>query len=157
MTMEDQLGPSAAEEAIGPNGLRHHGDSEEDEEVIVIEEPDDRVDPPQRVAQAPRVPTQKDIGAHMDTHLPHETWCERCMKGRGRSSPHRIRKKSKKKKKRAKSPVVAEDESSTELDEAESLEVPNVGMGYLCVSGRMWGGAQRGRRADVARAKKEIP
>ena len=28
----------------------------------------------------------------MATHLPHEDWCEICMKGRGRNAPHRRRK-----------------------------------------------------------------
>ena len=27
----------------------------------------------------------------MATHLPHADWCEVCMKGRGRNSPHRRR------------------------------------------------------------------
>ena len=65
---------------------------EDDEpEVEVLEEgrPDDGRGEGPRVLKAPRAPTQKEIDAHMATHLPHAAWCDICMKGRGRNSPHR--------------------------------------------------------------------
>ena len=57
-----------------PDGLGHSGDPEE-EEVIVLEEPKG-VESGPRVVKVPRAPTQKDIEAHEDSHLPHEDWCE---------------------------------------------------------------------------------
>ena len=77
--------------------MSHHGDPEvevvEDvePEVEVLEEgrPEDGRGEGPRVLKAPRAPTQREIDAHMATHLPHAAWCDICMKGRGRNSPHR--------------------------------------------------------------------
>ena len=85
--------------------MSHHGDPEveevddgeeevevlEEPEVEVLEEgrPDDGRGEGPRVLKAPRAPTQREIDAHMATHLPHAAWCDICMKGRGRNSPHR--------------------------------------------------------------------
>ena len=91
----DLLNPAPEGEVAGENGLGHHGEPEvevvEEDEVEVVEEP-----PPQdacgrgpRLVRAPRAPTQKEIDAHMATHLPHEPWCEICMQRRGRNSPHK--------------------------------------------------------------------
>ena len=85
--------------------MSHHGDPEVKEvddrevEVEVVEEPevevleegrpeDGRGEGP-RVLKAPRAPTQREIDAHMATHLSHAAWCDICMKGRGRNSPRR--------------------------------------------------------------------
>ena len=68
--------------------MSHHGDPGSEEEVIVIEEPAREAKPPVRVIKAPRMPTQAEIDAHVATHLPHAEWCEICVKGRGRNSPH---------------------------------------------------------------------
>ena len=81
----------------GRDGLSHHGDPEmeviEDDgpEVEVLEEehPRDGAGAGPRVLKAPRAPTQMEIDAHMATHLPHAAWCDICMRGRGRNSPHR--------------------------------------------------------------------
>ena len=93
--MTDHLNPAPEEEVAGSDGLSHYGDPEveviEEAEVEVLEEEnpsDGRGDGP-RVLRAPRAPTQKEIDAHMATHLPHAAWCDICMKGRGRNSPHR--------------------------------------------------------------------
>ena len=50
------------------DGLSHHGDPAEEEEVIVVEEPErpERGDP--RVVRAPRVPTQRERRPRGDTH-----------------------------------------------------------------------------------------
>ena len=69
------------------DGLSHPGEPEE-EEVIVVEEPE-REDPGPRVVRIPRTPTQAEITAHEATHVPHEEWCEFCMAGRARSKPHK--------------------------------------------------------------------
>ena len=65
-----------------------HSGGPDEEEVIVIEEPES-VGPGPRVVRVPRTPTQKEIDAHNVTHLPHEEWCEFCMSGRARNKPHR--------------------------------------------------------------------
>ena len=59
---------------MGDDGLGHSGEPDE-EEVIVIEEPE-REGPGPRVVRVPRTPTQQEIDAHNVTHLPHEEWCE---------------------------------------------------------------------------------
>ena len=53
------------------DGLSHHGDPAEEEEVIVVEEPDRRKGDEPRGVRAPRLPTQKEIDAHEATHIPH--------------------------------------------------------------------------------------
>ena len=87
----DHLNPAPEEEVAGDDGLGHDGDPE----VEVIEEGDstDAEDEGARprVLKAPKAPTQKEIDEHMATHLPHAAWCDICMKGRGRNTPHRKR------------------------------------------------------------------
>ena len=39
--------------------------------------------------QQPKCPTPEEIARHELTHLPAATWCEACVKGRGREAPHR--------------------------------------------------------------------
>ena len=74
------------------DGLSHHGEPAEEEEVIVVEEPERPEKVEHRVVRAPRVPTQEERDAHDAMHIPHEEWCETCMAGRGRNKPHRQRK-----------------------------------------------------------------
>ena len=81
---DGHLNPAGEEEVAGEGDLGHYGDPGDEEEVIVVEEPD----APARVVRAPRMPTQAEIDAHMATHLPHRDWCDICMKGRGRNTPH---------------------------------------------------------------------
>ena len=92
----DHLNPASEEEVAGDDGLSHHGDPEvegvddDEPEVEVLEEgrPEDGRGEGPRTLKAPRAPTQREIDAHMATHLPHAAWCDICMKGRGRNSPH---------------------------------------------------------------------
>ena len=92
----EHLNP-AQEKVGGDDGLSHHGDPEE-EEVIVLEEPEEEVpNAKPRVLRAPRMPTQKEIDEHAATHIPHQSWCEICMQGRGRNSPHKKKKREPKK------------------------------------------------------------
>ena len=51
-------------------GLGHHGDPEE-EEVIVLDEPERPDEGGPNVVRIPRAPTQKEIEAHEATHIPH--------------------------------------------------------------------------------------
>ena len=71
------------------DGLSHHGQPAEEEEVIVIEEPEKEEKNEPKVVRAPRVPTQEERDAHEATHRPHEEWCEVCVAGRGRNKAHR--------------------------------------------------------------------
>ena len=68
------------------DGLSHSGEPADDE-VSVIEEPETPGESGPHVMRAPRVPTQKEIDAHMATHIPHEEWCDFCMSGRARNKP----------------------------------------------------------------------
>ena len=68
------------------NGLGHHGEPDE-EEGIVVEEPERSEEEGPRVMRAPRVPTPKEVEAHETTHIPHEEWCETCMAGRAETGP----------------------------------------------------------------------
>ena len=61
-----------------PDGLSHPGEPEDDE-VIVVEEPEGPREGGPRVVRVPREPTQKEIDAHAATHIPHEDWCDFCM------------------------------------------------------------------------------
>ncbi|MDA8582886.1 hypothetical protein N9L68_01610 [bacterium] len=70
--------------------MSHSGEPEE-EEVIVVEEPKEEAVVKPREVRLPRAPHKKDIDAHIVSHLPHEAWCEVCMMGRGRNTPHRRR------------------------------------------------------------------
>ena len=84
-----EAGPSQEENPHeGGGGLGHDGDPEQPE-VIVVEEPEPKAEAPYKVVRVPRTPTQKEIDEHVATHLPHAEWCDVCMKGRGRNSPHR--------------------------------------------------------------------
>ena len=76
--------------------MSHHGDPAEEEEVLVVEEPERPEKGEHRVVKAPRVPTHEERNAHEAIHIPHEEWCETCMAGRGRNKPHRKRKRKRK-------------------------------------------------------------
>ena len=58
-----------------------------------------------REVTRPKEPTQKELEEHMVSHLPFRSWCPYCVKGRGRSDPHRVRKE----KEEPKIPVVVLD------------------------------------------------
>ena len=70
------------------DGLGHSGEPEEEEEVIVLEEPASEEAGP-KVVRVPRTPTQAEIDAHEASHMPHEEWCEFCMAGRALNKPHK--------------------------------------------------------------------
>ena len=87
--MVDHLNPAPEVEVAGEDGLGHDGEPEVEvvEEGDISEAEDARARP--RVLKAPKAPTQEEIEEHMATHLPHAAWCDICMKGRGRNTPHR--------------------------------------------------------------------
>ena len=43
---------------------------------------------PVRAKKAPKEPTELERLRHEATHLPYRSWCEYCIKGRGRFRPH---------------------------------------------------------------------
>ena len=87
----DDLHLAPAEEATseGDDGLGHHGDT--DTEVEVVEDSGGDGEGRQKVLRVPMTHTEAEVDAHLATHLPHADWCELCMKGRGRNTPHRRR------------------------------------------------------------------
>ena len=86
-----EAGPSEEDNPHeGSRDLGQNGDPVE-QEVIVIEQPDPRVEAPYKVLRVPRSPAQREIEVHRATHLPHADWCEVCMKGRWRNSLHKRR------------------------------------------------------------------
>ena len=92
--------------------------------MVVIEGPKWTPTEGPRVVRAPRVPTQAEIEAHMATHIPHEEWCEFCMKGRGRNSVH-------KRKKGGEEGNGDAHEEATSEEEPGKAPVPRVCMGYF--------------------------
>ena len=116
--------------------MGHHGEPAEEEEVIVIEEPEkeEKVEP--RVIRAPRVPTQEERDAHEATHIPHEEWCEVCVAGRGRNKAHRKRKEAP-----GSSSDGGSSDASPDEDDPVKGPVPRVCMDYFYVSSRKVGHA----------------
>ena len=64
----------------------HQGDASPSQARVPIEE-----------GQAPKQlvntkgPTRREMEEHECTHIPYRSWCEQCVKGRGRKTPHRTR------------------------------------------------------------------
>ena len=85
----DHLNPALVEEVAGGKSLGHDGGPEVEVTEEGDEEEDEVAQARPRVLKAPRTPTQKEIDEHMATHLPHAAWCDICMKGRGRNTPHK--------------------------------------------------------------------
>ncbi|MDA8582624.1 hypothetical protein N9L68_00295 [bacterium] len=71
------------------DGLSNLSDPDDEEEVIVVEEPARQEGKGPRVLRVLRAPTQHVIDDHTATHIPHEEWCDFCMAGRGRNKPQR--------------------------------------------------------------------
>ena len=138
------------------NGLGHHGDPD-DEEVIVLEEPERPDEGGPRVVRVPRAPTQREIDAHEATHIPHAEWCEFCMAGRARNKLHR------KKSKKTRFCIGEVDEEELEAtgtpgrpvaESASSAEpVSRVCMDYFYVSSR----SGRGKGASRVEAQTMSP
>ena len=74
-----------------PDVADHH--EEENAEAVV----------PKLLAN-PKQPTKQEILEHEATHLPYRSWCRHCVRGRGKSHPHKI------------------------LDAEKSHEIPHVSM-----------------------------
>ena len=132
------------------DGLSHHGDPAEEEEVIVVEEPERSEEEGPKVMRAPRVPTPKEVEAHEATHIPHEEWCETCMAGRGRNRLQKQRKfKGVAHAPRAGSTPCGElaggsgdtPDASLEDDVPVKVPVPRVCMDHFYVSSRKVGHA----------------
>jgi len=139
------------------NGLSHPGEPEE-EEVIVVEEPEGPGESGPQVVRAPRVPTQKEIEAHGATHIPHEDWCEFCMSGRGRNKAHR--------KRRTRFCTGDEGEEDSDAvpipgegpaeDVPRDSPVPRVCMDYFYVSGRPKGSRKGAQGMSTKELQKKL-
>ena len=85
-----------------------------------------------KVIRAPRQPTPKEREIHEAIHLPHENWCEFCVRGRARNKPHLHRRGL-----RARaSPLPREELVYAEEDKEEEVTkeedgVPRISMDYF--------------------------
>ena len=43
---------------------------------------------PVKVRRAPKEPTEEERLKHEATHIPYRSWCQHCVRGRGRTKPH---------------------------------------------------------------------
>ena len=89
------------EEEITPGTSSGSNDPEKDSEEIVGELPDDKGDPQEeqyeltgesigaRPIRCPTAPADCDRERHALTHVPFRSWCQYCVLGRSRSTPHR--------------------------------------------------------------------
>ena len=111
------------------------------------EAPDEEKGP--RILKAPRVPTQKEIDEHMATHLPHQPWCEVCMKGRGRNSPHR-------RKKEGQRAQEERGEGSKSEDELHTGPVPRLCMDYFSLSNSCPGDRKGGQALSTKELQRQL-
>ena len=65
--------------------MREHSDEEDEHEEQ--EEEHQKA----RAIAGPDVPSRREVEDHILTHIPFRTWCNRCMRGRGRRSTHKRR------------------------------------------------------------------
>ena len=101
-------------------------DDEYDEEVICGQ----CDNPPVKVAANPRMPTQREIDEHCVTHLPHRSWCDVCIKARGREDAHSSRKE------KGAKPIIAMDykefgEDADSEDKIKTIIVKDEDSGCL--------------------------
>ena len=66
----------------GAVAVSPEGDEEE-------EEPSNEERKPRMMAD-PRKPSKAEVEAHEMYHLPYRSWCEVCVRGRGKSLPHKV-------------------------------------------------------------------
>ena len=59
-----------------------------------VEEEDEVEAAPIVKARDPGLPTLEELVKHDLTHLPHRSWCEVCIKARGKEDPHYKKNKS---------------------------------------------------------------
>ena len=132
--MIDHLNPAPEEEVAGEDGLGQDGDPEGE----VIEEGDSSeaevAGARPRVLKAPGAPTQKEIDEHMATHLPHAAWCDICMKGRGRNTPHRKGAQRWARRARDGEPEGESEAEDSQEENPHSGPVPRVSMDYFYLS-----------------------
>ena len=88
--------------------MEEKGDSEDKAEVEVLEEKSDSEDKgeteegrtPNQLTEV-RGPTRREREEHEATHIPYRSWCEHCVKGRGRKRAHKRKKEQEKEEKLA--------------------------------------------------------
>ena len=68
--------PNYREDANGPEA----GDEDKPTEEGVVP----------RVTPSPGMPTAKERAIHRITHIPYRSWCDDCVRGRGRDRHHKL-------------------------------------------------------------------
>ena len=97
---QPQVSPiTEAEENEETEGLMQEEAEEEQEEKEETEEDEEEGEKPKTVNVRKR-PTQKQRMEHEATHIPYQSWCRHCVRGRGRNRPHRKKKREAEKKKK---------------------------------------------------------
>ena len=148
----DHLNPAPEEEEAGDDGLGQDGDPE----VEVIEEGDssnaEAAGSRPRVLRAPKAPTQAEIDEHMATHLPHAAWCDICMKGRGRNTPHRKGAQRWARRAREDKPEGESEAEGSQEENPHSGPVPRVSMDCFHLSDR----SQVEKKGGQALSTKEL-
>ena len=85
----------------------------------------------------------------MATHLPHQPWCEVCMKGRGRNSPHRRKKEGQRAQEES-------EEGSKSEDELHTGPVPRTCMDYFYLSNSCPGDRKGGQSLSTKELQKRF-
>ena len=78
-----------------------------------------------KVRAAPGEPTKAERDRHNATHLPYQSWCKFCVKGRGRRTAH-FRKADKMNKSEV--PVIVFDYHFMADEDREAAKNPMIGM-----------------------------
>merc|ERR1712026_445249 len=65
--------------------------SKEDEPTEKVDEEAEEEGKKAKAMPTPTTPTKKEREEHEITHIPYRSWCEHCVRGRGRHKGHRAR------------------------------------------------------------------
>ena len=68
--------------------MEEENDSEDEDEMECIV-CDENAPPPVRIAKCPGAPTQKEVDDHYVSHIPYRSWCQVCVKAKGKEQPHK--------------------------------------------------------------------
>ena len=70
--------PNELEGANGPDEMAEEEDKPAEEGVVP------------RVTPSPGMPSARDRALHRITHIPYRSWCDDCVRGRGRDRHHKL-------------------------------------------------------------------
>lgn len=89
-------GPAGPESAVRPYKVSVGNVGDEGKDLDMKNDPEDEEDDDAQIGarkvrkmNEPRSPTSEERIAHGYLHLPYRSWCEHCVKGKGKEAPHR--------------------------------------------------------------------